>query len=211
MIAFDPSDHSYTVIATGERLLSVTQILDLAGLRPDYAGIPPHVLQHAAERGTYVGQCCNLYDEGDLDLDSVHPEAVPYVNAWIHFRDHHSYEPARSEVLLYHPELKVCGRADTVGVWDGVAVGDIKCTVKLDPAYRIQTAGYALPGMYSQGQSGEWVPFDATQRFLVHLKKDATYEVVQCDQDGDFAVFKAALEIAKWKTLSGLNGKGRNK
>lgn len=203
MIAYDDATHTYTLLATGERLLSVTQILTLAGLKPDYTGIPPHVLQRAAERGQYVDRCVALGD--DLDVESVHPEALGYVLAWRKFCETEGYAPLEEQTIVWHPELKYAGTVDSIGaVGDDCVFVERKCTSKLDPSYAIQTAGYA---MYGIRPAGSTQPYGHVRRWVVQLKPDGNYVPMKCDTPGDFGVFSAALQIAQWKTAQ--NGRLR--
>src|SRR5262249_3605917 len=77
VLEFSPATHEYRV--DGALVPSVTQLLDDAGLTPDYSVVPPNVLQHARERGIHIDLACDLLDADDLDWRSVHPEAFPYV------------------------------------------------------------------------------------------------------------------------------------
>jgi hypothetical protein len=211
MIAFNESDHSYRLVATGERLLSVTQILRAAGLVPDYTGIPPHVLKHAAERGSHVDACLALGD--DLDVESVHPEARGYVLAWRRFCERERYVPLEEQMLIYHPDLHYAGTVDsygTCGTQDLIV--ERKCTSKIDASYAVQTAGYAMKDLICV--DADYRLYANIPRWLVQLKPDGTYTLVDCDAAmakagrDDFDAFRAALTIARWKVVS-TNGRAR--
>jgi len=85
MVEFDPLVHQY--VLNGERLPSVTQILQASGLI-DFSKIPGPILEAAKARGTAVHQAAHYYNEGDLDPDfeTDFPEYWPYLSAWITFR-----------------------------------------------------------------------------------------------------------------------------
>ena len=55
VLAFEPVSHTYRV--DGAPVPSVTQLLEDAGLTPDYSLVPQPVLQHARERGIHVDAC----------------------------------------------------------------------------------------------------------------------------------------------------------
>lgn len=62
-VHFDELTHSYFC---GEvELVGVTTLMKHQGLSPDYANIDPHVLAHAAARGTAVHQTLEDYDNGE--------------------------------------------------------------------------------------------------------------------------------------------------
>ena len=81
---FDPVEHRYTY--DGNPVPSVTQIM-----RPlteaVYGKIDPATLRAAADFGTAVHACTEYLDEGDLDANSVEPEWIPYVEAYIAWKD----------------------------------------------------------------------------------------------------------------------------
>ncbi|HKF98926.1 MAG TPA: hypothetical protein VKB20_11750, partial [Steroidobacteraceae bacterium] len=74
VLTFEQDGHVYRV--DGVRVPSVTELLEAAGVTPDYRKVHPAVLQHARLRGIHVDACCDLDDSEDLDWSSVHPEAV---------------------------------------------------------------------------------------------------------------------------------------
>jgi hypothetical protein len=130
LLDFDPTSHTYRV--NGMVVPSVTQLLDGAGLTPDYKFISREVLAHARARGLHVDACCDLLDEGDLDWSSVHPEAVPYVESWARFCADYGYEPAAGQVPLYHPQYGYAGTADSIGTLNGSwVVVERKATTKM--------------------------------------------------------------------------------
>ena len=85
-IAFEDLTHRYFL--DGERLPSVTQILQASGLI-DFSKIPGPILLGAKARGTAVHKALHYYNEGDLDVEAFcldFPEYAPYVQAWLTFR-----------------------------------------------------------------------------------------------------------------------------
>ncbi|MBQ6097965.1 MAG: hypothetical protein IJK99_09485 [Bacteroidales bacterium] len=61
-VFFDPLTHSYWCGET--ELVGVTTLMKHQGLSPDYSNIDPHVLAHAAARGTAVHETLEDYDNG---------------------------------------------------------------------------------------------------------------------------------------------------
>jgi hypothetical protein len=200
VLTFEPARHEYRV--NGVVVPSVTQLLEAAGLTVDYRGIPVATLARARARGLHVDACCDLYDEGDLDWSTVHPDAVPYVEAWAKFRVAEGYEPLAAQVQLYHPTLGYAGTADTVGRagrrW---VVVDRKATVKVASSYGCQLAGYALPGLELAERDGGLapVPWPPPARAVVQLRPDASYRVVPYETPDDEAAFLGALALYQWR------------
>jgi len=63
---FDAATHTYT--AGGVRVPSVTQVLKLLPLGPDFSRVDPDVLERKRQLGNLVHDACAILDEGD-DLD----------------------------------------------------------------------------------------------------------------------------------------------
>src|SRR4029450_12219741 len=201
---FEPETHTYRV--DGRTVPSVTQLLDDAGLTVDYAAIPRSVLQHARLRGRHVDACCDLLDEDALDWSSVHPEAVPYVEAWPRFCADEGYEPACGQVPLYHPRYGYAGTADSIGTLNGHwVVVERKATTKMAATYGLQTAGYARPGLWAAPVGGGRlapVAWPAPARLGVQLKRDGSYLVVPYDDAEDLAAFLGVVALYRWRALS---------
>jgi hypothetical protein len=210
---FEPQGHVYRV--DGVVVPSVTQLLEDAGLTVDYAAIPQAVLQHARHRGIHVDACCDLLDEDALDWSSVHPEAVPYVEAWARFCAEEGYEPAAGQVPLYHPRYGYAGTADSIGTLNGHwVVVERKATTKMAATYGLQTAGYAQPGLWAAPPGGgplSPVAWPAPARLGVQLKRDSSYAVVPYEDAEDLAAFLGVVALYRWRGLrrQALRGNGR--
>jgi hypothetical protein len=95
-VAFDPVPHTYTL--AGERLPSVTQVLQAAGII-DFSRVPQPILLAARDRGAAVHLACHYVNEEDLDVDAFaaeFPEYWPYLSAWITFRRESGFRIATS-------------------------------------------------------------------------------------------------------------------
>lgn len=202
VLTFDPASHEYWV----DQILrpSVTQLLDAAGLTPDFSLVQPAVLEHARERGRHVDAACDLLDQDDLDWRSVHSEAVPYLEAWLRFRDYEGYTPLASQIPLYNAEWGYCGTADSVGVLPGgrAVIVERKSTSKMAPTYSLQVAGYALDGMWHAPPGGgvlEPVPWERPGRLGVQLRPDGTYKLVAYTDPADFEAFLGVVALARWR------------
>jgi len=202
VLAFNAVDHTYWV--DGELKPSVTQLLDAAGMTPDYSVVQPHVLQHARERGIHIDACCDLLDADDLDWRSVDPEALPYVEAWLAFREYEGYTPLAGQVPLYHPVYGYAGTADSVGVLPGArpTIVERKATTRMAPTYALQTAGYGLDGMlYAPPGGGVLapVPWSAPCRLGVQLLRDGKYRLVPYEDPEDLTAFLGVVLLGRWR------------
>jgi hypothetical protein len=77
----------------------------LAGMT-DLSGIPPHILETAAQRGAYVHQMVELDVAHDLDVDALPDWLRPYYDQWHRFCAEEGFTPQRAEV----PVINHCER-----------------------------------------------------------------------------------------------------
>ncbi len=184
----------------GERLLSVTEVLSLAGLS-GIAGmdhVPRAVIENAARRGSRVHEYTQLMDEGLVDeLPDVGDEIYPYVSAYQSFREDTDFEITGVEVLFRHLGLQFVGRVDRVGTLNGNrCVIDIKNTAsKPKASVGFQLAGYEM---------GVCPPLTApADRYALWLKKNGKYKLIPYEDPYDYEMFQAALAVAKYKYSQG--------
>src|ERR1051325_3028462 len=83
MIQFDDTSHTYTL--DGRRLMSVTGVWGAAGFDP-YEGVPRRLVEGRSRLGKVVHAVCALDEAGQLDDNSVAPEAATYLAALRQFR-----------------------------------------------------------------------------------------------------------------------------
>ena len=185
-LQFDADRHVYTL--DGREVLSVTQILKVAGL------IDSRFFNvDARDRGTYVAQATHFMDEGVLDIDSLDPALVPYCRAWSKFLKESNAEVIQSEYRVFNLTHGYAGTLDRWLILNGKdTVIDIK-TGGSALWHPIQTAGYAscIRTHLSRG--------------CVYLNDDGSYKLKLHKDPGDFGVFSAAMVLAKWKTENGVN------
>lgn len=187
---FDKADHSYWLGKT--RLLSVTEVIQLAGLK-DLSKIDPGVLERASKRGTAVHAACQYLDEGDLDWATVSTEIEPYVRAWERFKKETGVELLGIEKPLFHATLGFAGTPDrVVNLFPHKGIIDLK-TYAPDDVTGVQLAGY------SYLEVGQQSPLDAPKRWGLWLKDDGKYSLTEFTDRGDEAVFMACVTISKFK------------
>ncbi len=187
---FDKADHSYWLGKT--RLLSVTEVIQMAGLK-DLSRIDPGVLEHASKRGTAVHAACQYMDDGDLNWATVTPEIEPYVRAWERFKADTGLIITEMEKPWCHATLGFAGTPDrlvTIGGKNGTL--DLK-TYKPDDVAGVQLAAYSFLAF------GPQRVYDTPKRWGLELKDDGKYGLLEYTDRGDEAVFMACLTIAKFK------------
>ena len=192
-VTFEPETHTYRD-STGQVVPSVTQILKGAGLL-DYSMYSG--AEYAAARGTAVHLACQYWDEGDLDYDGLDPEIVPYVDAWIRYREDSDFVPCQLEQMVWCASPRYAGTLDRVGMVQGHQwLLDIK-TGQPHPATALQTAAYAE----ASGLLG------LTKRGAVYLRNDGTYKLeVHNNHLKDWQNFAAVCAVYTWKQKHNIGG-----
>ena len=167
-LTFDAEHHLYRL--NGGVIPSVTQVLSDAGV-VDYTALPPHVRESALWRGTLVHQATQLFDEDDLDWDTLDPELAGYVRAYADFRKHTGLTPILREHRGHNACWGYAGTLDIVGkVPDGrIWLVDIK-SGGMPKWTGLQTAAYL---------ELDNIPADlhAAERYALQLGKNGTYRL----------------------------------
>lgn len=189
------TEHGHIYQNEGISVPSVSQVLEITGIA-DMSGIPPHILQKAADRGTAVHKACHYLDEDDLVLDSLDPEIVGYVVGYQKFREEYEFKPRLIEhrMVAESAGLPFGMCVDRVGTLKGSeleVVLDIKTARKPSAAWAIQTAAYA------SGLGGDF------GRAAVHLSKDGTFKLIGYQSSDDVAAWQCALILTHWKLRNG--------
>lgn len=134
-LEFDDELHEYKI--DGTIVPSATQVIN--DIMPGYdAG------DYYKARGKAMHVACELYDQGRLDWDTVHPEIIGKVRAWAKFRTEWNRPILASETAMGHPAYMVAGRIDRV--FQGEKLYHVLCDLKsaLTPQVRIQLGFYSL-------------------------------------------------------------------
>lgn len=194
-IAFDRDLHAYIDMDQSRRM-SVTQALKIAGLI-DFSMVPPDVLSNACDRGRLVHEGCAIIDRGE-SLDELEiPEGVmPYLEAWMRFLSDMRFipDPDWVEVPMIVDMFghRVGMTPDTVGIIGGIiTVIERKATSSKHPAWRLQTAGYAL-GLNASG-------LQVRQRMAVQLLRTGKYNLDPHEDSADYDTFGDVYRTAAFK------------
>lgn len=126
-VVFDSEHHIYTL--NGKQLSGITSLLDRQLFKDKYSGIPEDILRKAAERGTYIHQCCELVDEG-FTCDTQ--EATNYKS----LKEKYGLVVEESEYLVSDNDNYASCIDKVYRVSDDTfSLGDIKTTYKLNKEY----------------------------------------------------------------------------
>lgn len=195
-LTFNPERHEYRL---GDQVLPhVTQVTDSL---QSYSGVSDKVMREAADRGRAVHLATQLWDEDDLDVDSLPDTVRPYLDAWIRFREETGFEPGLIEFRVHSRTFGYAGTLDRTGSFhklrgirpDQPALIDLKATYKIMAAVGPQTAGYLHALHETLGNK------ITRRRFAVQLKPDGTYRLEECKDPSDWSVFLSALTLTNWR------------
>lgn len=130
ILEFDEATHTYWV--NGLKCISVTQLLKFQ-FPNKYKGIKESTLNKAAEKGSWVHECIEMYERYGIEENEIQE-----------FRDYlmlkklFNFEVTGNEipVIIKYKDLIVCGRLDlTLKEQEKAGLGDIKCTSTFDKEY----------------------------------------------------------------------------
>lgn len=187
---FDEPSHVYRL--DGRVIPSVTQIL--APL-VDYSMVKPEVLERARQLGQAVHRATELYDNDDLDEDTLSDEVYPYLIGWQKFRRECGFVPLLREARFAHPSLGFAGTLDTVGPVKGeLAVIDLKKMATLGPVVGVQTAAYKELCV----RHG----FNVITRYGLSLRQNS-YQLIPYTGLTDWHCFVSLLTLHNWKQKHG--------
>lgn len=195
-LEFLESEHAY--LLDGKRVPSVTQVIREVLAPDEYAGIPLHVLDHAAKRGRAVDRMIELDLAGELDPDSLHPELLPYWNAWQAFPDRQAWQddPAwMSQGRVYSSARSYAGTFDLYLPARGALV-DIKATALVPRTVGVQTAAYA--DSMALDDLDKLPAGVLLKRYCLHVTRSGCRLIPLTDKS-DSADFLAALRIYHWR------------
>jgi genome maintenance exonuclease 1 len=146
---------------------------------------------HSAIEAIYQGQTPAMYDE----------RFASTVNNFKKWADHNISEWVAFEKAIYHDELMYAGTIDAVARLKGtnkLVLVDFKTSKKVREEYYLQVVAYA---MATRMEDNAVNLKDLEGAIIVHLDHDTLlWEAVNVSLTDDlFNVFKACLEIYKWR------------
>lgn len=188
------------------KLLHVTDILRIAGLRPEMK-LKQEDKEYYLLRGRQIHKACEIMDTDPVGLqwDIVDERIRQFVEGYAKFRREMIGEVVACELKVVHPLFGYVGTIDrvfkTLGGMPGLFIVDLK-TNDVDDATAIQTMGYVL-AYEAQQKRKRRVP---CYRRGLALKDDGTYRLVgdKWNYNADYGTFMSALAVAKWSVSHGV-------
>ena len=181
----------------GAVIPSVTQILRAVGVSTDFDALRAMsdrmaiAIEEARALGTVVHMDCHAADDDAIAWETVDPRSLPYVEAWMVFRENTRLVPVSRERRLYHPGLRACGTLDAILCLPENPARRILADIKTgDPesaGARYQTAGYQL--LWEAEHPDEPI----AERWSVELTPEhgIPYRITRYDDWTDAASFRA--------------------
>jgi len=190
---FEPEGHKYFV---GDREIpGTTQILSDLGI-VDLPMVRAEVLEQKSRLGTSVHEVCSRWDQGMLDITSLNPLLLPYLESWITFASDFGIEHSMIEYCSYSTKWQFGGTSDRISkITKGkfknkTVIIDIKTGTYLE-GVALQTAAYSLIWNELGTQK-------ATVRMAVQLR-EGKYKVYPYLNKNDERIFLACLQVWKYK------------
>jgi hypothetical protein len=164
LIFFDQG-HRYEL--DGEEIPSVSELTRFMSWEI-YGDVAQFTLDNAANRGTTVHKLCEALDKyGQIECPA---DVAGYVQAYVTCLKEHRPTWELIEKPIYHPDKLYAGTLDRYGTLDGkAALVDIKTSSAIQkPLYGAQLNLYRM----ALGK-------DVDALYVLHLKKDGTYKLVE--------------------------------
>lgn len=189
-VRFSEADHRYTT-TEGRQLSGVTSILGAVIFHDKYEGIPQHVLDAAAQRGTEIHARC-----AEIDLfDSTEASAYdrPEVKNYIKLKTQHGITIIANEYLV-SDERRVATMIDALDSEGNLY--DIKTTAQLDTDYlswQLSIGAYLFelqnPELRAGRLFGIWLRGDRAER--VEVERRSSEEIEELLSDYEHGIVRA--------------------
>lgn len=182
------------------RTCGITEAISEAGLKPKIElknARHEANFKYAGERGIAVHQACELFDRNEVHKYDLDTAVLPYLKAWIQFREDTGFSPDIIEEPMGHDIYLFGGRPDRGGNIDGkYAIVEIK-QCALEDWMEFQLAGQDL-------LMRRWAGKFPIEWMSVQLKKDGTYAVLRwMPNDKARGLFLAAVSITNYRIWRG--------
>jgi hypothetical protein len=199
VIGFDAATHRYTL--DGMPVPGVSEVLTPAY---DFRFVDAGAMERARDLGTKVHRTVELFEQGTLNLATLHPVLLAHLDQYRRFKDDFRYVSLGQEVKVASRRHRYCGTLDNWGRFEPAQAGepeeyalpDIKTGAIYAP-HKLQTAAYKLAAV----EMG-FLPKTA-KRLSVYLAEDQ-YEVRWHTHNAiDEAAFVALRTFHHWSEHHG--------
>jgi hypothetical protein len=155
--------------------------------------VPPAVLERKRDIGIALHKAVEICLKGEFETAALPDTFLPYFDAFSNWLEKEGFQPDQCEKRVYSEKAMYAGTLDLNGTTakGKRALIDFKCTAKLMPAAKVQTAGYAQACM----EMGDPIK----ERYVLQLKPDGTYRFELFKDKADFTVFNSLLNYHHWQ------------
>lgn len=191
---FDEERHEHRL--DGQIIPGVTSILRVAGFSDN-----GHHDEQAMNRGTLVHRATHYLDEGDLNIETVDPSIMPYIEAYLKFKSEGDVEHYIAEQPICHDTLRYAGVLDRYGwAFNAACLWDIK-TGAYQSWHPIQLEAYYRLLMENREAFALQDADLPRKRFVVELRADGTYRVTnpKITDTHAAALWQSALNLYRFK------------
>ena len=192
ILTFDEATHSYFL--DGRPVPGVTSVIREI-LAPLFR-VDSDLMRRAAEFGTAVHRACELDDKRTLDMATLDPALVPWLEGWRAFTREHDGSFIHSETKICSYKFRFAGTLDRiVHTFRGPVLLDIKTSTTIGPEVGVQTAAYAMAAQ-------EYLGIKIKSRLCVQLTEGG-YKLHKLTDPSDQQTFIAALSCWNWRKKHG--------
>ena len=179
----------------------VTEILRAMGLSKEFPDLP--AVRWGRDRGRAVHKAIELYEWGQLDETTLHPDVRGPFTGYLAFKRETGYMPLAFEEPVVHAGLRYRGTLDSRGLYGGAdAILDFKCSKQPDlDAASYQLGAYAMAFMDSD-TGGNVMERTLPPRYVIQLGEDS-YRAHDVTSEVAVRVFEAAT-VVYWAQREGL-------
>lgn len=182
---FDEATHTYTL--DKKVIPSVTQILSIAN---NFSFVDKELLQRASKFGTAVHKATELYDEGELNEETLDLALVSYLEGWQKFLSDTKFKVLESETRVYS-EQGYAGTFDRLGMLSNkLTLLDIKTSTTVTRSTSLQLAAYA--------QAWKEMHNEQIEQLISVQLKPCNYSIQIYSDPTDFLTFRNFLAVYQW-------------
>jgi len=145
---------------------------------------------YSANRGRIVHLSCQLFNEGDLDEESLDPVIAPYWKAYVRFLYDTGFKVSRGEFIAYNEALGIVCKPDIEGYWPGTKT---KCLIDLK-------SGKLMPWTGLQLAFQRLAIREPRLRYGLELKKNGKYKLYPfVDRSDETVVLGDLARYRQWE------------
>lgn len=206
-IVFEPEAHRYSL--DGHTVPGVTTVLKQL---EDLSHIPRQNLERARQLGADVHAAIELFEEDDLDFESLEEDVAQMMEQYGLFANAHRPLFTISEGLVLHDGLGYAGMLDLYGYLvsepnAGPATDaepwliDVKTGADVSRVWPLQTWAYlAAAGGGVRRRDGSIAEIDPkSRRGVLRLRRDGWQLIEHLPNHEDQIIFQSALNVHRWK------------